>query len=128
MKVTVGDLAALAAMTAPREQKCYSSWRCARCDREPGLPVRWLWKNDKYASGLVDCDRCSCKWSEPGWQKNDDGVWEDTHYIVYGVGDGYAVWSRKWLGPTRPAWKESHGETSDDLADIDDSDDDHPTT
>lgn len=104
------------------EQRCISSWRCARCQREPGLPVRWLWRTETHGTALVDCDRCKWKWQESGWQFRD-GVWVDTMYEVYGVGDGYAVWSR--FGPTKPEWA-SHDET-DDSADSDDSDDDRPT-
>lgn len=122
MSVTKGMLAGMEQLLLIPEQRCVSSWRCARCDREPGIPVRWLWRNEKYGTALVDCDRCKWKWQEPGW-RCVDGVWVDNDHEVYGVGDGYAVWSRN--GPTRPAGA-SHDET-DDSEDIDDSDDDHLT-
>jgi hypothetical protein len=118
--ITKGMLAGMEQLCLIPEKRVLSVSRCARCQREPGIPVVWLWRNEKYGSATVDCDRCKWKWSETGWQMID-GEWVNTIYRDYGVGEGYYVWSR--FGPTKPGGA-SHDET-DDSEDIDDSDDDH---
>lgn len=70
-----------------------TSWRCPKCKRPPGWPItRWLWRNEKYGTALLDC-RCGHKWQEPGWV-NVDGGWVDMGYQEFGIGDGMGVWSR----------------------------------
>ena len=54
-----------------------SGWRCARCDRAPGQPLRWLWRTEARGTALVDCP-CGHRWQEPGWQYVDD-QWIDTY-------------------------------------------------
>ena len=71
-----------------------SSWRCGRCKRPPGLPIRkWLWRNEKYGTALMKCPDCKWEWQEPGW-RNMDGGWVDMTYQEFGIGDGMGVWSR----------------------------------
>lgn len=71
-----------------------SSWRCARCKHGPAQPIiKWLWRNNLYGTALMKCAKCKWEWQEPGWQ-NIDGGWVDMTYQQFGIGDGYAVWSR----------------------------------